>query len=53
MDYDRLKRELNENYGISANALELISDYCASVYVVSAPDKKRTHHHSHTFPRRQ
>jgi len=39
-DYDRLKRELNENYGISANTFELISDYCASVYVVSTSNKK-------------
>lgn len=40
LDYDRLKIELNEIYGISADAFELISDYCASVYVLSADDKK-------------
>ena len=39
-DYDRLKRELNEIYGISVDTFELISDYCASVYKLSAADKK-------------
>ena len=39
-DYNRLKRELNENYGIHADTFELISDWCASVYAVSTSDKK-------------
>jgi len=40
MPNHRLKHELTENYGISANTFELISDYCASVYIVSTPNKK-------------
>ena len=39
-DYNRLKYELHEIYGISVDTVELISDYCASVYMLSATDKK-------------
>ena len=40
LDYDSLKCELNEIYGISVDTYEIISDYCASVYKLSAADKK-------------
>lgn len=39
-DYNRLKCEMNKIYGISVDTFELISDYCASVYKLSAAGKK-------------
>jgi Ser/Thr protein kinase RdoA (MazF antagonist) len=39
-DYNRLKRELNEIYGISVDSFELISDYCTSVYKLSTTNRK-------------
>jgi len=39
-NYSRLAQELHGKYGIIANTFELISDYCASVYIMSASNKK-------------
>jgi len=39
-DYERLKRALRENYGLSIDNIELMSDFCASVYLLFAADNQ-------------
>ena len=40
IDYSRLKLELNNEYGIFVDKISLMSDFCASVYLLCTADKK-------------